>query len=119
MSAHNELGRWGERIAQDYLLTRGYAIHDENSRIGGVEIDFIARKENRICFIEVKTRSTDLSDPVHAIDRRKRQRLIHAADTFINTNKLMLEPQFDLIIIIGTPDNYTLEHIEDAFYPTL
>ncbi|MDE6394294.1 MAG: YraN family protein, partial [Duncaniella sp.] len=103
----------------EYLLTHGYAIGDENKRFGGVEIDFIARKDNRVCFVEVKTRSSDSVDPVDSVDRRKRQRLIHAADTYMHEQTQGLEPQFDLIFIIGNPDDYTLEHIEDAFYPTL
>lgn len=119
MSKHNELGKWGEKVASEYLLTHGYAIGEQNRRFGGVEIDFIARKDNRICFVEVKTRSSDLVDPVEALDRKKRQRLIHAADTYMRDKNPGLEPQFDLIIILGTPDGYTLEHIEDAFYPTL
>lgn len=119
MSAHNELGKWGEKVAQDYLLTRGYAIHGINQRIGHVEIDFIARKDNRICFVEVKTRSNDLTDPIDAIDGAKRRRMIRAADIYMGGDEIGLEPQFDLIFIIGNPDNYTLEHIEDAFYPTL
>ncbi|MDE6036690.1 MAG: YraN family protein [Duncaniella sp.] len=119
MSAHNELGKWGEEVARDYLLTRGYAIDGVNQRIGRVEIDFIARKDNRICFVEVKTRSTDIVDPVEAIDRTKRQRMVSAADMYMRGVDIALEPQFDLIFIIGGPDGYELEHIEDAFYPTL
>ena len=118
MSAHNELGKWGEEVARDHLLTLGYAIDGINQRIGGIEVDFIARKGNRICFVEVKTRTTDIVDPAEAIDRKKRQRMISAADMYMRGIDIALEPQFDLIFIIGTPDGYTLEHIEDAFYPT-
>ena len=118
MSAHNELGKWGEEVSRDHLLTLGYAIDGINQRIGGIEVDFIARKGNRICFVEVKTRTTDIVDPAEAIDRKKRQRMISAADMYMRGIDIALEPQFDLIFIIGTPDGYTLEHIEDAFYPT-
>ena len=118
MSAHNELGKWGEEVARDHLLTLGYAIDGINQRIGGIEVDFIARNGNRICFVEVKTRATDIVDPAEAIDRKKRQRMISAADMYMRGIDIALEPQFDLIFIIGTPDGYTLEHIEDAFYPT-
>ena len=27
--------------------------------------------------------------------------------------------QFDVIIVIGTPENYTVEHLPDAFMPPL
>ncbi len=108
MAGHNELGRWGEVIARELLLTQGYAICGENIRISGVEIDFIATKDDVICFVEVKTRSTDFVDPVEAIDRRKRSRLVKAADS-----------RFDIVIIIGSPESYTIEHIPDAFLPSL
>ena len=37
----------------------------------------------------------------------------------MSTLRMDAEPQFDLIFIIGDPDGYTLEHIPDAFYPTV
>lgn len=119
MSEHNDLGAWGESVARDYLLSQGYAIDGVNIRIGKVEIDFLARKDNFICFVEVKTRSTGYVDPAEAVDMRKRRRMIWAADMYMCNIKEPLEPRFDLIFIIGTPDGYTLEHLPDAFYPTL
>lgn len=119
MAKHNELGQWGEMVAREYLISRGYAIDGTNIRIGKIEIDFLARKDNFICFVEVKTRSTDFVDPAEAIDMRKRQRMIHAADMYMRTLKEPLEPRFDLIFIIGNPDNYSIEHVPDAFYPTI
>ena len=119
MARHNNLGQWGEGVAREYLLKEGYAIDHENDEMGGVEIDFIATKDNRICFVEVKTRSTDFVDPLEAVDKRKRARMVKAADAFLRDREIPLEPQFDIILIIGTPDNYTLEHIPDAFYPPL
>lgn len=117
MAKHNELGRWGEQVARDYLLAHGYAIDAVNTRIGGVEIDFIARKDDRLCFVEVKTRQSDFADPLLAIDTKKQRRMIHAADSYLQRSEVDLAPQFDIIVIIGSPDSYTLEYIPDAFYP--
>lgn len=120
MATHNDLGKWGEQVAREYLLTQGYAIDGINIHIGKVEIDFIARKDDRVVFVEVKTRATDIVDPAGAIDRTKRSRLVRAADMYMRSLCEPLEPQFDLIFIIGTPDtSYTIEHIPDAFFPTL
>ena len=54
------LGQLGERIAQDYLKKSGYRIVETNfknttGRCLG-EIDIIAKKEQALFFIEVKTR---------------------------------------------------------------
>lgn len=119
MADHNQLGQWGEQVAKEYLLTQGYAIGGENIRIAGVEIDFIAMKDDMICFVEVKTRSTDFSDPADAVDKRKRARIVRAADTYIRSYDIPLEPRFDLVLVIGSPASYTIEHIPDAFLPSL
>ena len=117
MSEHNELGRWGEAVARDYLLSQGYGIDGVNIRLGRIEVDFLARKDNYLCFVEVKTRSSGYVDPCDAVDRRKRQRMIQAADMYMSSLREPLDPRFDLIFIVGSPDGYTLEHIPDAFYP--
>lgn len=119
MVGHNEFGKWGEMVAREYLLTQGYAISGENQRLAGVEIDFIAMRDDRICFVEVKTRSSDFLDPAEAVDRRKQARLAKAADAYMQGRDLPFEPQFDIIVVIGSPDSYRLEHIPDAFYPPL
>ncbi len=119
MAGHNELGKWGERVAREYLLVQGYAVSGENIRVAGVEIDFIATKNDTVCFVEVKTRSTDFTDPIDAVDNRKRSRLVRAADSYMRAYDIPLEPRFDIILIIGTPGNYTIEHIPDAFLPVL
>lgn len=56
MADHNDFGAWGERIAREYLITKGYTIIDYDTRKGFFEIDIIALKDNRIVFVEVKTR---------------------------------------------------------------
>ncbi|MDE6326661.1 MAG: YraN family protein [Duncaniella sp.] len=119
MARHNELGAWGERVAREYLLTQGYAIGGENTRIGNYEIDFIAMKGDRIVFVEVKTRSTDYVDPLEAVDSRKRARLVRAADEYIRSMNIRLEPQFDIITVVGSPEKYEIEHFPDAFFPPL
>lgn len=123
MAVHNDLGRWGERIAREYLLRQGYAIGAENTRIGNYEIDFIAFKGDRIIFVEVKTRATDFTDPSDAVTPAKVRRLCRAADAYIRSMNILHEPQVDTITIIGTPDTppdkIVIEHYPDAFRPPL
>ena len=123
MAEHNALGEWGERVAREYLLRQGYAIGAENTRIGKAEIDFIAIKDDRIVFVEVKTRTTDFVDPSEAVDIAKMRRLARAADTYIRSMNILHEPQFDVITIIGNPDadpsTAVIEHYPDAFRPPL
>ncbi|MDE6813510.1 MAG: endonuclease, partial [Duncaniella sp.] len=61
----------------------------------------------------------DVTDPPDPGDTPKRRRHGRAADTYIRTHDIPLEPRFDLVLVIGTPDSYTIEHIPDAFLPAL
>ncbi|MBD5186138.1 MAG: YraN family protein [Bacteroides sp.] len=119
MAFHNDTGKWGEQVAADYLAANGYAITDRNVRMGRNEIDIIAMKGDSIMFVEVKTRSTALKDPLDAITPDKMRRLCRAADAYIKARQLPHRPQFDLIAIIGAPGRYELEHFPDAFFPPL
>lgn len=115
MAQHNELGKWGEQVVYEYLLVQGYTMVERDTRQGHFEIDLIATKGNRIIFIEVKTRSDLKVDPVQSINSRKIGRICAAANSYVKQHKLPHEVQFDIVIVIGNPDNYTIEHIPDAF----
>lgn len=119
MAQHNDLGRWGEAAAADYLSQNGYAIVERNARIGRTEVDIIAMKGDSIMFVEVKTRSTHFKDPVDAITPDKIRRLTRAADTYVRTMNIPHRPQFDVIAIVGTKSKFELVHYPDAFLPAL
>lgn len=119
MAEHNELGSWGEQTACDHLTSQGYAIVARNYKIANHEIDIIATKGNRIAFVEVKTRRSAMADPALAVNRQRINRLTAAANAFMRANTVPFYPQFDVITIIGMPDNYELRHYPDAFRPPL
>ena len=58
MAAKDALGRRGEAIATEYLLSRGLSIVDRNWRCQQGEIDVVARDGAEVVFVEVKTRSS-------------------------------------------------------------
>ncbi len=119
MAQHFELGKQGEKVALQYLLSKGYIIHHKNWRCGKIEIDLIAEKEERIVFIEVKTRSTDLyGQPEEAVDDKKEQQLINGAQIFAEKHRLEEEIRFDIISIILNKDEVRINHIEEAFTDT-
>ena len=57
MAAKDDLGRRGEALAAAYLEVRGYRIIDRNWRCAQGEIDLVATINERVVFVEVKTRS--------------------------------------------------------------
>lgn len=116
----DSLGNLGEKLACDYLTSKGYAIHDTNARIGHLEIDIVAMHANRIVFVEVKTRTAASPHPLDAITPRKIQRLCTAADAYVRTHNIPHQVQFDVVAIIIAPDgSHTIEHVPDAFFPPL
>ncbi|OJT71625.1 hypothetical protein BM531_23215, partial [Clostridioides difficile] len=48
---------FGEKVAVNYLLSKGAKILEKNYRLKIGEIDIIAKMEDEIIFVEVKSRS--------------------------------------------------------------
>lgn len=119
MAQHNDTGKWGEKIACDILKEEGAIIREQNKRFGGVEIDIIASTGSQIIFAEVKTRTDPAEDPFDAIDNKKILRMVRAAEAYIRTCEVPLEPRFDVFGIRGTEEEHTVEHIPDAFHAPL
>ena len=117
MGKHNELGKKGEQLAVDFLLKNGYDIVERNYRFDKAEVDIIARKEDILAIVEVKTRSTtDFGNPEDFVKPKQIKNLVKAVDEYVNENNLDVEVRFDIIAIVKTGKNYQIEHIEDAFY---
>ncbi len=111
-------GRRGEQAAKAYLEARGYTILSANYRAGHKEIDLIAQGDNRLVFVEVKTRAKNcLVLPQDAVHRLKQHHLRRAANTYILRTKNPLEARFDIICVQKTPDGHieVTDHIIDAF----
>ena len=118
MAKHLILGQKGEDIAADYLEQHGYTVLDRNWRSGHKELDLVARKDNTLVFVEVKTRtSMDWGDPQDAVTDRKIRRIVSSADVYIRYNCLDLDVRFDIISIHMEYGEFKIEHIEEAFLP--
>ncbi len=123
MAAHNDLGKWGEDMAEAYLVEKGYTICARDWHHGRRDVDIIAYTPDMltIVFVEVKTRQTDeVMEPTEAVDRRKIRNIGYCADAYIKQFNLDMEVRFDIISIVGTSEaDMKLQHIEDAFNPCL
>lgn len=120
MAKHNIFGQKGENAAFEALLAKGYLIRDRNWRCGKNEVDIVAEKGNRIIIVEVKSRSYPVDDISQLITHDKIRHLIAAGNAYVKLFHLPHELQFDVILMIGPdPDNFTVEHIPDAFMAPL
>lgn len=88
MTLHNkQLGKKGEEMALDYLVKNKFTVIVRNFRSKFGEIDIVAQKENKIYFVEVKTRANlDKGMPYEAIDSRKKYQMRKAATYFLLEN---------------------------------
>lgn len=78
-----ETGNLGEDAVAAYLEKNGYEILERNYTVRGGEIDIIAKKDDRLVFVEVKTRKTgSMTSGERAVDLKKRRCLVRAADRF-------------------------------------
>lgn len=121
MNTKKETGNLGEEKAVQYLLDNGYQVLATNWRFLKAEIDIIAKKGDWLVFVEVKTRATaDFGNPEEFVSSRQQKLIINAAHEFIVKNDRDEEARFDIISIIAPNGKVQqVEHIENAFYPTL
>jgi putative endonuclease len=120
MAESHDLGKKGEDLAVNHLKNGGFKILSRNWKYGRHEIDIIAEKSDLIVFAEVKTRTDDFQiDPRTAINREKQKSIIFAADGYIRKYNVDKDSRFDVIIVIKKGEKFEIDHIEDAFYPTL
>jgi len=84
-----KVGQMGEDIACEFLMKRGYEILDRNYRKKWGEIDIIAKWDNIIHFIEVKSVSHETGHmPEENIHPWKRKRLGRAIQTYLLERKI-------------------------------
>ena len=106
-----EVGRAGERLAEQYLVERRHArILARNFTVRGGEIDLVAEIDGVIAFVEVKLRTH--GDAHEAIGYTKQKRLSRAALIFLQKNRLTdRTARFDAVLIEAD----RIEYIERAF----
>lgn len=116
MAQHNITGKEGEIFARKYLEQSGYLILETNWRVGKLEADIIAYKDNLIVFVEVKTRSsTDYGTPEEFVDLKKRKAYIHLANAYVVRHQRQEEVRFDIISVLIKDGHPELKHLRNAF----
>ncbi len=120
MAEFHKTGKKGEEIAVSFLKQHGYIILEQNWRSGSYEIDIIAKKNDFIIVVEVKTRRTNyFGEPEEFVTKAKQKQLVKAADAYIQKNNIENEVRFDIISVLFKGEKHAVHHIEDAFYAAL
>lgn len=112
-------GLIGEELAANYIKNKGYSILDRNYRTRLGELDIIAKKQNVIVFIEVKTRTSNAYGmPLEAVNYKKQQTIQKLSQQYILYKKLdksCFNYRFDVIEVKLVGKRYKIAHIENAF----
>ncbi len=103
MQTNKDTGNLGEEMAAMALLERGFNILERNWQFKHWEVDIIASYENRLHFIEVKTRrSLRYGYPEESITREKMNSLKNAAEAYQEAHPEWKYIQFDVVAITIT-----------------
>ncbi|MDR1809280.1 MAG: YraN family protein [Prevotella sp.] len=118
MAFHNKIGDRGEEVAANYLVEKGYVIIERNRQFRHTDLDIIARNNETLVFVEVKTRMSDeWGYPEEAVTHGKIKRISEAANDYIQKSRLDLAVRFDVISVLVNNGAYEIVHFEDAFLP--
>lgn len=113
------IGNYGEDLARKYIEEKGYSLLEQNFLCKLGEIDLIAKDNNYICFIEVKTRySQKYGSPLESITPSKQKKIYRTAQYYICINNIHKSYfRFDAIeVIISTNGkNPYINLIKNAF----
>jgi len=117
-TARKRLGAQGEQFAVDYLGRQGITVLDRNWRCRSGEADIVAREDDEVAFIEVKTRaSLSAGLPEEAVTREKRRKYEGIAVYYLASHALpSLRVRFDVISVIVVEEGRAfLRHHRDAY----
>jgi putative endonuclease len=113
-----QLGTKGEDIAANHLEGQGVKIIERNWKCQAGEADIIARDNEDLVFIEVKTRSsTSAGFPEEAVTREKRRKYERIAMDYLFTHDLpSARVRFDVMaLMVAEGGQAFLRHHRDAF----
>lgn len=116
MGNNIEIGKKGEQLAKQYLVSKGYNILNMNFRNKIGEIDIISMDRDVLTFIEVKTRrSMKYGYPYEAVNKRKQEKIMRTSLTYIKQRNIKdTQLRYDIIEVYLTP-SIKINHIENAF----
>ena len=113
-------GRNAELVAAGYLKSKGYRIWKTNWRWGKRELDLVTLHRDELVIVEVKSRIENaVNDPSVVIDQIKERNIVLAAEAFIRLHGCSRPTRFDVIAVIYRNSGMEIEHLENAFYPTV
>ena len=115
-AARQAFGELGERIAERWLLRRGWRVVQRRFRSGHRDIDLVVERDGTVVFVEVKARrGAEFGGPVQAVDHRKRKQLERSAHVWIDRHGREAESyRFDVVGVLLSGATVRVCHFENA-----
>lgn len=113
------IGRSAEGLAADHLIAAGFRILWRNARIGPLEVDLVAKKDDLVLIVEVRSRGpSSFEGPLASVTWNKRRMLLRAArGLWRGRLKKMTDVQrvrIDVITVTPAPEGPRIEWIKGA-----
>jgi len=103
-------------LAARYLAASGMIILERNVRRGRGEIDLIARDDEHIVFVEVRSRRSGGTFDPSVLSREKMKRLADAAEVWLaESGRPDALCRFDILAVRVGADGYRFRHVRAAF----
>jgi putative endonuclease len=122
LATRQVLGERGERVAERWLVSRGWSIVHRRFRSGHRDIDLVAeltgqRQGRLVAFVEVKTRASPaFGGPLGAVHWRKQREMAKAARDWISRFHRPGDVyRFDVVGVIFGGNEPEVVHVENAF----
>ncbi|MBU8897081.1 YraN family protein [Corallococcus sp. H22C18031201] len=110
-------GNTAEDSAVRFLEARGWRVRARNWTCRYGELDVVAERDEFVCFVEVRMRSSTVcGEPVDTVSFAKQRRVVKAAMHYLfqyDVRERMV--RFDVISVVGRGAHATVEHIPGAF----
>ena len=113
-----EAGDQSEADALRHLQAAGLKLITRNYRCPGGELDLVMLDQQTLVFVEVRfRRDRNFGGALASINPRKQQRLLLAAQRFLQTHReyQKLRARFDVVSLEGDAGAPKLQWIKDAF----
>ena len=114
------VGRAGEEAAAAYLAEAGFVVERRNWRCRSGELDLIARDEDALVFVEVRSRTgpSRFGTAIEAITPRKCRQVRELAAIYLKTRGAAADSvRFDVVAVTFGRDGSLadIRHVANAF----
>lgn len=113
-----EIGKYGEEVASRYLKQKKYEIIKRNFQCKQGEIDIIAKINDELVFVEVKTRSNFLfGNAIDAVNVKKQEHIYNTARYYLYINNLEhIKVRFDVIEVYFDKNRAVVKHFKQVIF---